>query len=87
MIAKEYGGEPWDCIDISPREGQLFPLTKYIPWAAYIQTQAGKQFSLEQKELVEALRSQSPVNPDRIELSKAIRIMEKTPEIKIVLPS
>jgi len=21
-------------IDVSPREGQLFPLTKYVPWAA-----------------------------------------------------
>jgi hypothetical protein len=25
-------------IDISPREGQFFPLTKFVPWAAYIQT-------------------------------------------------
>lgn len=63
-------------IDISPQEGQLFPLTKFVPWAAYIQTRDGRQFSLEQKELAEALNSQSTVNPERIELSKAIHIME-----------
>jgi hypothetical protein len=74
-------------IDISPQEGQLLPLTKFVPWAAYIQTRGGKQFILEQKELVEALRSQSPVNPERIELSNAIRVMEKAPAIKIVLPA
>jgi hypothetical protein len=74
-------------IDISPREGQLFPLTKFVPWAAYIQTQGGKQFTLEQEELMEALLGQSSANPDRIELSNAIRIMEETPEIKINLPA
>ncbi len=74
-------------IDISPQKGQLFPLTKFIPWAAYIQTQNGKQFTLEQKEIVEALNAQSIENPDRIELSNAIQIMEKTPEIKIILPT
>jgi hypothetical protein len=23
-------------IDVSPREGRIFPLTRYVPWAAYI---------------------------------------------------
>ena len=73
-------------IDISPQKGQLFPLTKFVPWAAYIQTQDEKQITLEQKEIVEALNAQSLVNPDRIELSKAIQVMENTPEIKITLP-
>jgi hypothetical protein len=73
-------------IDISPQKGQLFPLTKFVPWAAYIQTRAEKQITLEQKEIVEALNAQSLVNPDRIELSKAIQAMESTPEIKITLP-
>jgi hypothetical protein len=73
-------------IDISPQKGQLFPLTKFVPWAAYIQTQDEKQITLEQKEIVEALNAQSFVNPDRIELSKAIQVMESTPEIKITLP-
>lgn len=70
-------------IDISPQKGQLFPLTKFIPWAAYIQTLNGKQFTLEQKEIVESLNAQSTENPDRIEMSNAIQIMEKTPKIKI----
>jgi len=73
-------------IDISPQEGQTFPLTKFVPWAAYIQTKNGKQFTLEQKEIVENLNAQSLENPDRIELSKAIQLMESTPEIKITLP-
>ncbi len=73
-------------IDISPGKEQLFPLTKFVPWAAYIQTRNGKHFSLEQKEIVEALFAQSTINPDRVELSKAILAMEKTPEIKITLP-
>jgi hypothetical protein len=70
-------------IDISPQKGQLFPLTKFVPWAAYIQTRDGQAFLLEQEELLESLLSQSTDNPDRIELSKAIRAMEDTPEVKI----
>ena len=65
----------------------MFPLTKFVPWAAYIQTRGGQQFTLEQKELMEALLAQSAVNPDRIELSNAIHIMEETPEIRITLPA
>ncbi|MGB5987432.1 MAG: hypothetical protein WBG37_19155 [Desulfobacterales bacterium] len=74
-------------IDISPQKGQLFPLTKFVPWAAYIQTRDNRQFTLEQKEIVEALNAQSDENPDRIELSKAIQVMERTPKIKIALPA
>ncbi len=74
-------------IDISPQKGQLFPLTKFIPWAAYIQTRNGEQVTLEQKDIVDALKAQSAENKDRIELSKAIQVMEDTPAIKITLPS
>jgi len=70
-------------IDISPQPGQLFPLTKFVPWAAYIQTRDGQAFLLEQSELLEALLSQSKKNPDRIEMSRAIGVMENTPEIRI----
>ena len=70
-------------IDISPQQGQLFPLTKFVPWAAYVQTRDGRTFLLEQGALLDALRSQSVENPDRIELSRAIRVMEDTPEVKI----
>jgi hypothetical protein len=70
-------------IDISPQPGQLFPITKFAAWAAYVQTRGGKAFLLEQEELLEALLSQSTDNPDRIEISKAIGVMENTPEVRI----
>jgi hypothetical protein len=70
-------------IDISPQPGQLFPITKFAAWAAYVQTRGGKAFLLEQEELLEALLSQSTDNPDRIEMSKAIGVMENTPEVRI----
>ena len=70
-------------IDISPQQGQLFPITKFAPWAAYVQTRDGETFLLEQEELLEALLSQSTDNPDRIEMSKAIGVMENTPEVRI----
>ena len=72
-------------IDISPQQGQLFALTKFVPWAAYIQTRDGKTFLLEQEELVATLFAQSAENPDKIEMSNAIHAMEGTPEIKIEL--
>ena len=28
-------------VDISPQEGQVFPLTKFILWAAYVQDEQG----------------------------------------------
>jgi len=74
-------------IDISPQAGQLFPLTKYVLRAAYIQTRDNNHFILEQKEIVAALNTQSVVNPDRIELSKAIHAVERMPEIFIATPS
>ena len=38
-----------------PQEGQLFPLTKCVPWAAYIQDGQGDSRTLEQPEIVEML--------------------------------
>ncbi|MEA3244421.1 MAG: hypothetical protein U9Q19_13445, partial [Pseudomonadota bacterium] len=52
-------------IDISPREGQLFPLTKCLPWAAYIQDGTGGYRTLEQSEIVALLKEQSTENPDQ----------------------
>ena len=70
-------------IDISPQQGQLFPITKFVPWAAYVQTRDGQSFLLEQEDLLAALRSQSTDNPDKIEMSRAIHVMEDTPAVKI----
>ena len=70
-------------IDISPREGQIFPLTKCIPWAAYIQDADGKARTVEQDEIVEMLMQQSDENPDQIDLEAAIQQMIDAEEIKI----
>ncbi len=71
-------------IDISPKAGQLFPLTKFVPWwAAYIQKPDGTHFFLEQPELIEVLNRQSADNPDQVELDEAIHVMEDADEIRI----
>lgn len=72
-------------IDISPREGQLFPLTKFVPWAAYIQTRDGMQTVMEQKELMDRLKSQPAENADQIDLEEAIDMMARMPEVKIAM--
>lgn len=74
-------------IDISPRSGQTFPLTKCVPWAAYIQDGRGGHQTLEQAELVARLREQSTENPDQIDLEEAIHRMVEEREIKIGAPS
>ncbi len=66
-------------IDISPLEGQLFPLTKFVPWAAYIQARGGRQVILEQDELMDALHSQSAENDFQIDIENEIRVMTETP--------
>ena len=68
-------------IDISPREDQLFPLTKFVPWAAYIQNEQGEGYTLEQQELSELLKQQSTENPHKIDLTEAIHKMEAEAEI------
>lgn len=72
-------------VDVSPREGQLFPLTKFIPWAAFVQNQKGR-YLLEQEELISKLRSRSDQNPDQIELDEAIRSMMDIDEIQLHFP-
>ncbi|UCE88591.1 MAG: hypothetical protein JSW10_09645 [Pseudomonadota bacterium] len=70
-------------IDISPQAGQLFPLTKYIPWAAYVQDRDGFYYTLEQDELVQTLTQQSADNPDQIDLEIAIEMMAQADEVRI----
>lgn len=70
-------------VDISPQEGQLFPLTKFIPWAAYVQDEQGNHQTWEQAELYEQLQMQSSINPDQVNLETAIEIMEKAKEIHL----
>lgn len=72
-------------IDISPREGQTFPLTKCVPWAAYIQDGKGGHYTLEQAELTARLLEQGADNPDQIDLEDAIHKMEEEQEIRIAV--
>jgi len=70
-------------IDISPRNDQIFPLTKFVPWAAYVQKSDGSHFILEQKELYDTLMTFDSSNKEEIDLEEAIKIMEDTKEVQI----
>lgn len=70
-------------VDISPRHGQVFPLTKFIPWAACLQDEHGYHQTWEQGELYEKLKAQPTENPDQVDLETAIDIMEKAQEIRL----
>ena len=72
-------------IDISPAADQLFPLTKFVPWAAYLQNSDGTHSMFEQQELVQLLEQQSTENPDQINLEDAIHAMTEADEVKIEL--
>lgn len=73
-------------IDISPEDEQAFPLTKFVPWAAYIQNEDGTGTTLEQKEIMEKLTAQSINNPDQIHLEDAINKMMDAKEVVVKLP-
>ena len=70
-------------IDISPRTDQLFPLTKFVPWAAYLQEPDGTHTTIEQQELVNSLEQQSTENQDKIDLEVAIKSMANAKEVII----
>jgi hypothetical protein len=59
-------------IDISPREGQLFPLTKCVPRAAFMPDEYGNHQTLEQAEIIARLEEHSTEYPDQIDLEDAI---------------
>ena len=70
-------------IDISPSPGQPFPLTKFVPWAAYVQPREGTRRILEQDARWQALSSQSPENPDEMDLEEAIAAMGQAAEVRV----
>lgn len=70
-------------IDISPSEQQIFPLTKFVPWAAYVQKSDGTHLIIEQQELFDMLMKQDVHNERQIDLEKEISIMEDTEEVHI----
>ena len=72
-------------IDISPDENQKFPLTVFVPWAAFVQEINGHSYVLEQKEIVDLLHKQKDDNPDEIDLELAIQETQDTRKIKVQL--
>jgi hypothetical protein len=70
-------------IDISPRAGLPFPLTKFVPWAAYVRLRDGRSFHLEQDELTDSLRKQSTENPERTSFDYAIHDIGDVDEVTI----
>jgi len=70
-------------IDVSPREGQRFPLTKYVPWAAYVQSDSGEGYTLEQDELYTILNRHSTDNSRKIDLTEVIGSMKQEVEIRL----
>lgn len=73
-------------IDISPSPGQLFPLTKFVPWAACLRAPDGTFTIMEQEEIFHALMEQSEVNDRQVDLEEAIHIMADASEVKVRLP-
>jgi hypothetical protein len=72
-------------IDISPHDGLPFPLTKFVPWAAYGRLRDNRRFHLEQDELTETLRRQSIDNPDRMSFDASIHDMSEAEGVTIGL--
>ena len=70
-------------VDVSSRDDLLFPLTKFVPWAAYAQLRDGRTLLLEQEALFEALTGQSTENPDRISFDAAIAAMAAVETIEL----
>lgn len=73
-------------IDISPTSQEMFPLTQFIPWAAFYRDENGNTQHWEQVQLVETLRAQSTDNPEQIDLEDVLALMGKTPTINITWP-
>lgn len=59
-------------IDYSPEEGQLFPKTQFVPWAAYLQREDGTHYIMEQDDLYERLLSYDNHNPHVRDMSEAL---------------
>jgi len=72
-------------VDVSPCGGLLFPLTKFVPWAAYARLRDGTTFLLEQDALFEALLAQPVENGDQISFDLAIETMAGLESIELPL--
>jgi hypothetical protein len=70
-------------IDVSPPPGMPFPLTKFVPWAAYAQMRDGRTLLLEQDALVAALVAQPTENPEQMSFDAAIGAMADAEGIRL----
>jgi hypothetical protein len=57
-------------INTSPTKGQLFPPSKFVPWAAYVQLETGESYVLEQDDLFKCLNKCSTKNPEQISMEE-----------------
>jgi hypothetical protein len=73
-------------IDVSPTVGRIFPLTKFMPWAAYWQQPDGRGETWEQELILERLMAQSTDNPDQVNLELAITAMESIDRVVLRVP-
>lgn len=72
-------------IDISPYPGESFPLTKFVPWAGFLQRTDGTRLLLEQDEVLEELGRHTGDNSSQINLERAIETMTSHREVEIRL--
>lgn len=72
-------------IDISPSVGEEFPLTKFVPWAAYLQRADGTTQIMEQEELFDVLCAQSRDNATQLNLEQSIEAMSRQREVDVRL--
>ncbi len=72
-------------IDISPVHGEDAPLTKFVPWAAFLQRADGSKEIFEQDDLYSHLANASAANPDQIDLERAITAMSQQIEVQLRL--
>ncbi len=70
-------------IDVSPQDGLMFPLTKFVPWAAYARLRDGRTLLLEQAALFEALAAQPVENADQISFDAAIETMANVEAVEL----
>jgi len=73
-------------VDVSPSAGSIFPLTKFIPWAAYWQSPDGQCETWEQADVLDRLQAQASDNPDQLDLEAAIHALDIAPEVSLKLP-
>ncbi len=72
-------------IDISPKHGDDFPLTKFVPWAAYLQRADGTRQVFEQDELFTRLNDACAVNPSQLDLERAIQALTRHRDVVVRL--